>query len=61
LGAKLVEKVLLRLLCRLLPVREAWFLESTHRTSLVTFTCCLWQFLGCAPGRKNALARLAAV
>jgi len=30
LGAEFVQKILLGLLCRLLPVREAWFLESTH-------------------------------
>ena len=30
LAAKLVQDVLPRLLCRLLPVREARFLESTH-------------------------------
>ena len=30
LAAKLVQNILLRLLCRLLPVREAGFLESAH-------------------------------
>src|SRR5437763_208783 len=30
LGTEFVQKILLRLLCRLLPVREVRFLESTH-------------------------------
>src|SRR5262249_30232018 len=37
LGAEFVPEILLCLLCRFLPVGEAWFPKATHRLSLVPF------------------------
>src|SRR5262249_49022618 len=62
LRLELIQEIFPRLLRRLLPVCEAGFLESTHRTSLVFFTFNITSmFTGTRAARNRRRARRTSV